>query len=142
MTHAEKTSPFYSPIERVSPTWIVREGERTRQEMLEELEWAYGIVDLDALTTPQIGTILGWVRERLLMRGGRCDIPGNAFITKERRLGATNRWGWRFVVHVGALGAEQDVASCSRRVDALAAKRRHYALWWYDQVRPRAKEDA
>lgn len=100
-----------------------------RRRLERRLAWMRE-ANFGGLTTPQLATISKYV-ETLMAQDGRVRCPAWGKVVKERRLGRTNRLGWRWVVYVAETDAPQDwqeVSVCTTRRAAWDAKGRHIGL--------------
>ena len=107
-----------------------RQRERLQAEC--ELSWARPQVSFAMLDHAQVLRVRRWVRTQI--RNGPVHVPGTSYVRKERRLGRTNRLGWRWVVYVEALGSAREASTHMRRKDANEQRRHHHARWWANAI--------
>lgn len=115
---------------------LQRKSGKPRAEMESDLEWAG--VDLSALDDRELLNIHAWY-ERQIATVGSCCKPVSSVIRKERRRGATNRLGDRFVVYTRFgidEGSEMEHLAHFRRRDAVAAARKNEAWRWARETDP------
>ena len=104
----------------------------TRADKLHALAWTD--LPLDLLSEGQLDSIHQYVEGQLAVRR-TCHVPGNRFTKKERRLGRTNREGWRWVAYAGPDGSAPEVAVCTTRHVAQRLARQHHAVYFADFAR-------
>lgn len=68
-----------------------------RRRLYQELDWLREC-NVEVLSDQQLSDLVHWVRAELAEHGrARCPVAGK--VVKERRMGQTNRMGWRWVVY-------------------------------------------
>ena len=115
---------------------MTTKAERLRERLKAETElhWAIPQVSFALLADAQVSRIRRWVRAGIKAQN-RSRVPGTSYILKERRLGRTNRLGWRWVVYVGPYGAGQEKSVHLRRQDAIDRRRHAHAWWWAEAIK-------